>query len=361
MCQNNRKSVQQSFRLCVISPEREDVGGEQKLESLDLLPFKSVISVEGEVHPEDAEGVEASVFAVFDQAKQLQFIGFSKHLKNSLRTILGRQSDYCYYYKHVDFPYMDQEEMVSLRDLWIKENHGMPEGLKPAKRQLWQQPALAGGVSERGKLIAAKQMLETTLKKLDQRGLKEEMLPDEALLKEGKVDFLPAKELTEEEKRLKQEHRMKILEATRECTTVIDGNQETFMLFFESVFEANGGAMIDVTVTKDDVATNHRIIIGEDYIKALGMPLKDIAERTVSFLLSKKVKRKTEGMLMSNEFPVNYFALSSVEQWFDDFALAFTTENKELPGEDKFWRFNRIHNYGWTSDDRFLKNQKNES
>ena len=243
----SRKSIQESFRLCVISPDSQGVEAKQKnssanhLPSMDTLPFKSIISVEGEVHPEEREGIEASVFAVFDQAKQLQFIGFSKHLKNSLRTILGRQSDYCYYYKHVDSPYMNQEEMVSLRDLWIEENHGMPEGLKPGKRQLWQQPAVAGGVSERGKLIAAKQMLETTLKKLDQRGLKEEMLPDEELLKEGKVDFLPAKELTEEEKRLKHEHRMKILEATRECTTVVDGNQETFMLFYESIFEANGG------------------------------------------------------------------------------------------------------------------------
>ena len=24
-----------------------------------------------------------------------------------------------------------------------------------------------------------------------------------------------------------------------------------------------------------------------------------------------------------------------------------------LPGEDKFWRFNRIHNYGWSADDKY--------
>ena len=111
--------------------------------------------------------------------------------------------------------------------------------------------------------------------------------------------------------------------------------------------------MVDVSVTKDDVATTHRVIIGQDYLEALEMPARDIVERTFSFLLSKKVSRKTEGILNSNEFPVNYFAISSVEQWFGDFAMAFEDCEEEecLPGE--FWRFNRIHSYGWTADDKF--------
>ena len=109
---------------------------------------------------------------------------------------------------------------------------------------------------------------------------------------------------------------------------------------------------MDVSVTNDDEATSHRVIIGEDYLQGLAMPTRDIVERTFSFLLSKKVSRKTEGILSSNEFPINYFAVSTVEQWFDDFALAFEEEEGGLPGEDKFWRFNRIHNYGWSADGR---------
>ena len=116
--------------------------------------------------------------------------------------------------------------------------------------------------------------------------------------------------------------------------------------------------MVDVTVTKDDVATTHRIIVGADYVEALSMPIEDIVESTVGFLLSKKVNRKTEGMLMSNEFPINYFALSTVDQHFADFASAFEGKESDeggesrLPGEDKFWRFNRVHNYGWSADGR---------
>ncbi|QDZ19590.1 hypothetical protein HOP50_03g21080 [Chloropicon primus] len=355
-CRRHQNGV---FVLAVSTPSEEGVGSgtgksSSSLSSLESLPMKSVISVEGEVHPDEAEGVQASVFAVFDQAKQLQFVGFSKHLRNSLRTILGRQSDLAYYYKHVDLPEVNQEKMMGIRDAWFKENSGMPLGNTSAKVQFWQQPLVAGGVSEKGKQVAASQMLETIMKRLTQRGLREEFLVNEDLLKEGKVDFLPAKELTEEEKRLKKEMRQKVLEATRTCSTVVDGNQEEFLLFFQSVFEANGGAMVDVSVTKDDVATDHRVIIGEDYLQALAMPVKDIVERTVSFLLSKKVSRKTEGILNSNEFPINYFALSTVEQFFGDFAVAFEDEDC-LPGEDKFWRFNRIHTYGWNAHDEYKK------
>ena len=341
-----------------VAKEEEEEERGQQIASLSSLPFKSVISVDGEVHPEqeEREGVESSVFAVFDQARQLQFVGFSKHLKNSLRTMLGRQSDFCYFYKHVDFPHINQEEMLGVRNAWFEENHGAPPGNTPQKIKLWQQPLFAGGVSEKGKQVAAKQLLETILKRLDQRGLREEFVPNEDMLLEGKVEFLPARELTEEEKQKKKELRMKVLEATRTCSVVVDGKEQTFLLFFENIFEANGGAMVDFTVTKDDNATSHRVIIGEDYLKALEMPIQNIVERTVAFLLEKKVDRKTEGMLMSNQFPINYFALSTVDQWFGDFALAFETkagEEAKLPGEDKFWRFNRIHDYGWSADDRY--------
>jgi len=325
----------------------QSAGGNQvasSSDSLDSLPFKSFITSDGEIDPDQKDDAQSSVFAVFDQAKQLQFIGFSKNLRNSLRTVLGRQVEFCFFYKHVDFSEVDQEAMTKVRDAWVEENHGMPPGNTAAKRLLWQQPINAGGVSERGKLVAAKQQLETILKKLKQRGVREEFVVNEDMLAEGKVDFLPAKELTEEEKQRKEEHKRRILEATKDCSTVIDGVKEDFTIFFESIFNANGGAMVDVVVTKDDLATKHRVIMGEEYIEAVNLPPQEIAEATFAFLLSKKVQRHTEGILTSNQFPINYFALSTVEQWYDDFALTF--EETKLPGENKFWRFNRIHEYG---------------
>lgn len=50
-------------------------------------------------------------------------------------------------------------------------------------------------------------------------------------------------------------------------------------------------------------------------------------------------------MLLSSQFPVNYFGISDVEQWFDDFADEFLDTGKVLPGPSKFWRFNKLYNY----------------
>ncbi len=96
-------------------------------------------------------------------------------------------------------------------------------------------------------------------------------------------------------------------------------------------------------------------------------------------------------MLLSNQFPVNYFSISEVEQSFPDFEarrrqqstqnrpicqtansypaqmrmppgdadadtvqLHFQdtySEDGKLPGDSSYWRFNKIHNYGSKDED----------
>ncbi len=65
------------------------------------------------------------------------------------------------------------------------------------------------------------------------------MVPNEDELLKGVVEFLPCRELSEEEKREKAEQRRKILEATKTCATVVDGRQEAFTLFFQNIYESN--------------------------------------------------------------------------------------------------------------------------
>ena len=45
---------------------------------------------------------------------------------------------------------------------------------------------------------------------------------------------------------------------------------------------------------------------------------------------------------------MNYFSITTVEQWFEEeeFLAAFENPNYILPGQSKFWRFNKIHTYG---------------
>ena len=55
--------------------------------------------------------------------------------------------------------------------------------------------------------------------------------------------------------------------------------------------------------------------------------------------------RARPGLLLSSQFPVNYFSISDVEQFFPEFAAEYAGFDKALAGTGKFWRFNRIHDY----------------
>ncbi len=56
-------------------------------------------AMQGLIDPAAPEGTAASVFAVFDEGKKLQYVGFSKDIRNSLRTVFSRRPDKVFFYK----------------------------------------------------------------------------------------------------------------------------------------------------------------------------------------------------------------------------------------------------------------------
>ena len=54
---------------------------------------------QGMIQPAVPEGTQASVFAVFDDKKKLQFVGFSKDVRNSLRTVFSRRPEKAHFFK----------------------------------------------------------------------------------------------------------------------------------------------------------------------------------------------------------------------------------------------------------------------
>lgn len=54
---------------------------------------------QGRVAPEIQPGTAAAVFAVYDNHQKLQYIGFSKDLTASLKTVLGRRPDKAFFFK----------------------------------------------------------------------------------------------------------------------------------------------------------------------------------------------------------------------------------------------------------------------
>ena len=51
------------------------------------------------MHPAVPADTQATVFAVYDANQKLQYVGFSRDLRNSLRTLLGRRPDKAFFYK----------------------------------------------------------------------------------------------------------------------------------------------------------------------------------------------------------------------------------------------------------------------
>lgn len=45
----------------------------------------------------------------------VQYIGFSKDVRNSLRTLMGRRPELCYYFKVFNLDKLDQTQMLAAR------------------------------------------------------------------------------------------------------------------------------------------------------------------------------------------------------------------------------------------------------
>lgn len=179
----------------------------------------------------------------------------------------------------------------------------------PSERDQWQQPTDAFSISDRGKAQAAMELAKQLQERMRQRGCREEFVPNAELFEQGKVDFLPAAALTEEE--LERQRLLAVeacagwLSAERRvlsayarspgarrcpftrpclplalcrgaphtrppshpppslplpacpwhrlpcstCTFEMDGKPATFDLIFKRVMPTNGGHMFDVVVT----------------------------------------------------------------------------------------------------------------
>lgn len=327
------------------------------LSSLELLP---IIDQQGYIAPPIPEGSSAAVLAIYSENRTLQLVAFSADPRKSLTTLVGRRPDRAFFYRAAFFPAVEQEVMVALREAWFKENAGAPVGNKLAlERDAWTQPVSAGAISERGRRAAAEGQAAELLKVLRSRGCNEDLIPDEALLDAGKVDFLPALETSEDravarqasEARSAAERIIKlpkgVVPPVAECT-------------ISRAFPTNGGVMFDVTLAHDSSETEHRVIVGKRFYEPVGKTAEDALGSALSFLLWTQTDRHTDGMLLSSQFNANYFAAAELESmWGDAFEEhledAGLTKRSSTAGDEgekrggiystEVWRFARTHDY----------------
>lgn len=339
-------AARQQFACSAASTSAEQSSGVSSLTDLELQP---ILNAQGFILPEQPADSPACVFAVFDDKKKLQYIGFGKALRQSLRTLLSRRPDKAYYYKVQYLSALDQQAMMEIRTQWFDECGGQPPGNKLAlERALWQQPAEAFTISDRGKRAAAEEMVKEALDALRLRNSKETFIPDQALLDNGKVDFLPGVDMTPEELARQQQVALQARSALRTVETTIGGIPTSFDIKFISSHTSNAGYFFDVVVTHGGRESVHRVIVGREYYEPYGLEPQQTVEVVFEFMLQHEYQRQTEGLLGHSQFSVNYFSCGSLEQYDPSFVVLLAERAGVAAPLERgdFWRFNRMHDYG---------------
>ncbi|MBW4515326.1 MAG: GIY-YIG nuclease family protein [Timaviella obliquedivisa GSE-PSE-MK23-08B] len=169
------------------------------LASLEYIPYLNEI---GET-TEQFFG-KVGVYAIFDQTKTLQFIGYSRDVSLSLKQHLVRQPEKCYWLKVQTIDRPSRTILEEIRAAWITENGSTPVG-NDAEESTWNQPidaklkmtaaeqAAYAATDEMGKIKTLKQVARRVeaevLLGLELRGVRMPIRFDPKLKEEGLLNL----------------------------------------------------------------------------------------------------------------------------------------------------------------------------
>ncbi|BAB75695.1 GIY-YIG nuclease family protein [Anabaena sp. FACHB-709] len=104
------------------------------LVNLEYIPY---IDENGQL-PENYQE-KIGVYAIFDQEKTLQFVGYSRDVYLSLRQHLVRQLQHCYWVKVQTIERPSRTVLENIEKAWIAENGTTPVG-NGEQKEIWTQP-----------------------------------------------------------------------------------------------------------------------------------------------------------------------------------------------------------------------------
>lgn len=104
------------------------------LASLDFMPY---LDDKGEISPL-SEG-KIGVYGIFNEAKILQMVGYSRDIYLSLKQHLVRQPLSCYWLKMQTIQRPSRTILEEVKQAWIKENGSIPLG-NGEQEDLWHKP-----------------------------------------------------------------------------------------------------------------------------------------------------------------------------------------------------------------------------
>jgi hypothetical protein len=105
--------------------------------SIESLEYNPYIDENGQL-PEQFQG-KIGVYAIFNQQKVLQFVGYSRDVFLSLQQHLIRQPQQCYWVKVQTIERPSRTILENIEKAWIAENGSMPVGNGDDKDK-WTQP-----------------------------------------------------------------------------------------------------------------------------------------------------------------------------------------------------------------------------
>ncbi len=104
------------------------------LSSLEYLPYLD----EAGCIREDIQG-KIGVYAIFDQEKTMQYVGYSRDVYLSLKQHIIRQPNNCYWVKLETIARPSRKILEDMASAWIAENGATPDG-NDSQKALWTEP-----------------------------------------------------------------------------------------------------------------------------------------------------------------------------------------------------------------------------
>ena len=169
------------------------------LASLEYIPY---IDANGQL-PDQWQG-KVGVYAIFDQQKVLQFVGYSRDVDLSLKQHLVRQPQLCYWLKVQTIDRPSRTILESIQDAWNIENGSIPAG-NGSEAAKWTQPIdakvamtadeqanfLLSDELTQAKLLknAARRVEGQVLSQLESRGVKMQIRFNPKLKEKGLLDL----------------------------------------------------------------------------------------------------------------------------------------------------------------------------
>jgi len=110
---------------------------ETTIPTLASLEYIAYLNEAGAI-TEDLSG-KIGVYAIFNQEKILQLVGYSRDIYLSLKQHLVRQPEQCYWLKYQTIAKPSRTILEEMRQAWVAENGSTPVGNGELEAQ-WNQP-----------------------------------------------------------------------------------------------------------------------------------------------------------------------------------------------------------------------------